>query len=86
MKLTHTKTISVCAAKKSLAQLRQLYFRMRDEVFGKARGAMSFNTAGLERIFKEEFTETRCMDDESYPRSEIRCNLQLILRFLLSEF
>lgn len=57
------------SAKKSTAQLRQLYFRMKDEIFGKARyGGMSFNTQGLERLLKEEFTETKCMDDESYPR------------------
>lgn len=42
---------------------------MKDEVFSKAKGAVSFNTAALERILKKEFTETRCMDDESYPRS-----------------
>ena len=42
---------------------------MKDEIFGKARyGGMSFNTQGLERLLKEEFTETKCMDDESYPR------------------
>ena len=29
---------------------------------------MSFNTAGLEKIIKEEFSETKCMDDETYPR------------------
>ena len=57
------------AAKKSLTQLRQMYFRIKDEVFGKVKGAMSFNTVGLEKILKKEFTETRCMDDETYPRS-----------------
>jgi len=41
---------------------------MKDEVFGKVKGAVSFNTAGLEKILKEVFTETRCMDDECYPR------------------
>ena len=42
---------------------------MKDEIFGKARyGGMSFNTAGLVKILKDEFTETKCMDDESYPR------------------
>ena len=56
-------------AKKSLSQLRQLYFKMKDEVFGKTKGAgMSFNTAGLEKIFKREFTEHMCMDDVTYPR------------------
>ena len=59
----------ILAAKKSISQLRQLYFKMKDEIFGKVRhGGMSFNTAGLEKIFKEEFTEHICMDDERYPR------------------
>lgn len=58
----------VYTAKKSLVQLRQLYFRMKDEVFAKVKGAVSFNTPALEKILKEVFTETRCMDDESYPR------------------
>lgn len=56
-------------AKKSIAQLRQLYFKMKDEIFGKARlGGISFNTLGLEKLLKEEFSEHVCMDDESYPR------------------
>ena len=59
----------VYTAKKSIAQLRQLYFKMKDEIFGKARlGGISFNTVGLEKILKDEFTERVCMDDESYPR------------------
>lgn len=58
------------SAKRSLAQLRQLYFRMREEVFGKS--AVSYNTAGLETMLKREFTETMCMDDVTYPRYEYR--------------
>lgn len=56
-------------AKKSVSQLRQLYFKMKDEVFGETRhGGVSFNTEGLERVLKEVFTEHVCMDDETYPR------------------
>ena len=56
-------------AKKSITQLRQLYFKMKDEIFGKARhGGLSFNTHGLEKLLKEEFSEHVCMDDETYPR------------------
>ena len=60
--------VFIITAKKTLSELRQLYFRLKDEVFGKTKGGVSFNTAGLEKILKEEFTETRCMDDETYPR------------------
>ena len=59
----------ILVAKKSITQLRQLYFKMKDEIFGKVRhGGISFNTLGLEKLLKEEFTEHVCMDDESYPR------------------
>lgn len=60
--------LPISTAKKSLVQLRQLYFRMREEVFRKSKGSMSFNTVGLEQILKKIFTETQCMDDETYPR------------------
>ena len=69
--LVYSKMLNsiVYTAKKSIAQLRQLYFKMKDEIFGKARlGGISFNTVGLEKILKDEFTERVCMDDESYPR------------------
>ena len=67
--LQNAQFLIVYTAKKSIAQLRQLYFKMKDEIFGKARlGGISFNTVGLEKILKDEFTERVCMDDESYPR------------------
>lgn len=55
-------------AKKSVTEIRQLYFRMKDEIFGKVKGGMTFNTAGLEALLKEEFSEHVCMDDITYPR------------------
>ena len=67
--ITFTHFLYVHIGKKSTLQLRQLYFRMKDEIFGQTRhGGVSFNTEGLERVLKEEFTEHTCMDDESYPR------------------
>lgn len=53
---------------KSIAQLRQLYFRMKDEIFSHPRGGVTFDTDALEKILKEELTDYKCMDDESYPR------------------
>lgn len=61
--------IVIFTAKKSIGQLRQLYFRMKDEIFGKVRHAgMSYNTVGLEKLLREQFTEHMCMDDVTYPR------------------
>lgn len=61
--------VFVFLANKSISQLRQLYFRMKDEIFGQTRhGGVSYNTDGLERVLKEEFKEHLCMDDVTYPR------------------
>lgn len=65
---TPTLLFLYTTAKKSIAQLRQLYLKMKDDIFGKRVGGISFNTLGLEKLLKEEFTEHICMDDESYPR------------------
>ena len=64
-------------AKKSVSEVRQLYFKMKDEIFGKVRGGMTFNTVGLENILKQEFTEHICMDDVTYPRLSF-CNFNLL--------
>ena len=57
----------LCAAKKSLSELRQLYFRMKDEIFGNARAGMAYNTEALEKILKDEMGEVS-MNDVQYPR------------------
>ena len=53
--------------KKSLRELRQLYFRMKDEVFGRGRFGMAYNTDKLEEILKQEFGDIK-MSDVQYPR------------------
>ena len=55
-------------AKKTLSELRKLYFRMKDEVFGKSFVGVSYDTDSLEKILKEEFGEEMIMNDVTYPR------------------
>ena len=54
-------------ADKSLYELRQLYFKLKDEVFGKSRKSVAYNTEALERILKKELGDQR-MSDVKYPR------------------
>jgi len=54
-------------ADKSLNELRQLYFKLKDEVFGKSRASVAYNTEALERILKKELGDQR-MSDVKYPR------------------
>ena len=55
-------------AKRSLAQLRQLYFKMKDKVFGTDRLGFGYNTRALEGILMEEFGPTMKMTDVEFPR------------------
>ena len=53
--------------KKSLREIRQLFFRLKDEVFGSGRLGLGYNTKGLEEIFKNVFGDMT-MSDVQYPR------------------
>ena len=53
--------------KKSLREIRQLYFRLKDEVFGSGRLGIGYNTKRLEEILKDEFGGMK-MSDIQYPR------------------
>ena len=55
-------------AKKSLQELRQLYFKLKDQVFARDRMGFAYNTDALESILKEEFGEDMVMSDCQFPR------------------
>lgn len=55
-------------AKKSLAELRQLYFRMKEKVFGSDRFGFAYNTEALEQILKQEFGTTMTLTDIEFPK------------------
>lgn len=44
-----------------------MYFKLKDEVFGKSRASVAYNTEALERILKKELGDQR-MGDVKYPR------------------
>ena len=55
-------------AKRSLAQLRQLYFKMKDRVFGTDRLGFAYNTQALEQLLISEFGTTMIMTDIEFPK------------------
>ena len=55
-------------AKKSLAEIRQLYFKLKDKVFAHDRMGFAYDTDAFESIVKEEFGEDALMSDCQFPR------------------
>lgn len=64
----HLLCYLLLAAKKSLAELRQLYFRMKEKVFGSDRFGFAYNTENLEELLKDVFGTTMTMADEELPK------------------
>ena len=57
------------AGGKSLHQLRQLFFRMKDEIFAKGLiPGTGYDTIALEKILQEELGANTRMSDVRYPR------------------
>lgn len=55
------------AAKKTLPQLRRLYFILKERVFSSS-GPFGYDTAELEEFYKEELGTHMTMDSVSHPR------------------
>ena len=64
-RIAHHTTLSVSywidfllysVAKKSLAEMRQFYFRAREDVFKDPKGSLSFDTSGLEILHENKFS------------------------------
>lgn len=70
----HLSAVDLCfftfllPARKSLQELRQLYFRMKEEVFSSPRAGFAFNTRALERILQEELGSEIRMGDVKRPK------------------
>lgn len=58
----------VGVAKKSLSELRQLYFKLKDKVFGNDRFGFAYDTETLEKILKEQFGTTMTLDSVTTPK------------------
>lgn len=52
----------------SVTEVRQLYFKMKDAVFGNPKGGVSFNTAALQDLLVETFGTDLCMDHVTSPK------------------
>lgn len=52
----------------SLARLRQLFYRIKDDIFSKTGGFGGYNTKALEELLKREFGCELKMSDKAYPK------------------
>ena len=53
------------SAKKSLWEIRQLYYRLKDDVFASPRLGMAYNTSALEKLLVELFGTDMTMEHNS---------------------
>ena len=60
--------ISLLTAGKSLLEIRQLYFKMKEEVFSSPRAGLPFNTKALEKLLQDELGTEMCMGDVKQPK------------------
>ena len=60
--------IIIITAEKSLRELRQLYFKLKDQVFSKPGKGLGFDSKALEDLLKETLGETYCMNDVPHPK------------------
>ena len=60
--------ISLLTAGKSLLEIRQLYFKMKEEVFSRPRAGFAYNTRALEKLLQDELGTEMCMGDVKRPK------------------
>lgn len=51
-----------------LCRLRDLYFRLKEEVFSKGRVGFCYDSVRLEQLLKEELGTEMRMDDITHPK------------------
>ena len=57
------------AGKKSLQEIFQLYFMMKDRIFSKPRiGRVGYNTEDFESILKKYLDPNAMMEDVTHPK------------------
>ena len=69
--------------KLSLTQLRQLYFKFKEDVFSTDRLGFAYNTEALEKILKDIFGTEARMSSVKFPRCV--CGTWKILALILPE-
>ena len=55
-------------AKKSLRELRQMYLKLKDEVFASPKFGVAFNTEALEHLLKDALGTKMTMRDVTHPK------------------
>lgn len=62
------------SAKKTLKEIRQLYYRLKDDVFASPRFGISYNTEALERLLIDIFGKEMTLehDRENMPKSVVQ--------------
>ena len=57
-----------CIAKKSLKELQQMCFKLKEEVFSKPRAGIAFNSKAMEKMVVDEFGVKMTMNDVKRPK------------------
>ncbi|CAI8015911.1 85/88 kDa calcium-independent phospholipase A2 [Geodia barretti] len=60
-------------AKKSLQEIRQLYYRLKDDVFASPRFGMAYNTSALEELLVDLFGTEMTMEHDSHSMPKYVC-------------
>ena len=55
-------------AGKTVKELRQLFFRMKDEVFANPKFGVVFNSEALEKMLKDAIGPTKRMSEIKHPK------------------
>ena len=63
-----TTVIFLYAAKKTLRELRKLFFMLKDKVFANARLGFAYNSSVLDDILQGTFGTDMCMNEVIKPR------------------
>ena len=55
-------------AKKTVKEVRKIYFRLKEEVFSSPRAGFAYNTAALEKLLQETLGSRTQMNSVSSPK------------------
>ena len=61
-------TVTGYLGKKTLSELRQMYFKMKEDIFAKSGFEIGYNTNALEKILKQTFDSDMKMSDMKEPQ------------------
>ena len=61
-------SLSLFLGNKSLEEVRQLYYKLKDDIFGNSVASLNFNTDKLQEFLQDTFGEEKKMNNVKYPR------------------